>query len=215
MNKPKIKKIKQTVFPKDMVKVANERLRKLEVVNRLAMSSEAYKSVERFATDPNSKSNKFYREVTNKDGSPGIRFMTPGQYKQLTEYEKRQFNEVVENFINSRTSYKTGIEVVRKENYDKFMENHPYLSWTYDEYSEFFSAYDQAQKDKEDLVAYGVLTQIFNARTDFSENLTAEKIEELLTYNSNEIRYSNKPTRGTLTNNKYMRGSKNTKRKRK
>lgn len=214
MNKPKIKKIKQTIFPKDAVKTANERLRKLETVNRLAMSSEAYQSIERFATDANSKSSKFYREVKNKDGSPGIRFIKPGQYNKLTEYEKRQFNDVVESFLEDKTTTKLGIEKVHRDQYNKFMKHHKELNWTYDEYMDFWGAYSQAQADKQDVIAYGVLTQIFNARTEFSQDLSADKIMKLLNYNSNEIRYSNKPTRGTLTNNKYMRGSSNTKRRR-
>lgn len=208
-NKPKIKKITQHLFPKSAVKTANERLRKLETVNRLATSSEAYKSIEKYANDPNSLSHKFYREVTNKDGSPGIRFLTPSEYKKLTEYEKRQFDETVQSFLENKTTTKLGIEKVRRDNYDHFMENHPELSWTQDEYEGFFSTYGQMKKDREDVVAYGILTQILNARTEFSNDLTEDKIQTLVHYNASDIRYGNRPSRGTLTNNRYLRGTDN------
>lgn len=205
-NNPKTKNIQQHLFPKSAVKTANERLRKLETVNRMAASSTAYKSIDRFANDPNSLSSKFYREVVNKDGSPGIRFITPSEYRKLTEYEKRRFDETVEQFLENKTTTKLGIEKVRKDNYDAFMKNHPDLSWNQDEYERFFSAYDQAKQDKEDVVIYGVLTQILTASTPFSEGLDDNKIQELIHYNSNEIRYNNRPSRGTFTNNKNLRG---------
>lgn len=200
------KKIQQHLFPKSAVKTANERLRKLETVNRLAMSSEAYKSIERYANEPNSMSSKFYRFVTNKDGSPGIRFITPGEYRNLTAYEKRRFEETVQQFLNNQTTTKLGVEKVRRDNYNSFMDNHPDLHWTFDEYNEFWKTYSQAQSDRGDVIAYGLLTQIFNSTTDYSKNLSENKIEELVHYNASDIRYNSRPSRGTLTNNTNLRG---------
>jgi len=194
---------KVTKFPYMEVKRANERLRKLETVNRMAQSSEAYKSIERFATDPNSSSYKFYREKQNKDGSPGIRFMTGDEYYKLTRYEQMRFDEIVKNFLESPTSYKTGIEVVRKKNYDKFMKNHPDLHWSQEEYENFWKNYSQAQKDKEDVIAYSMLTQVFNAVTPYSNNLTDNKIQTLVHYNNKELRYSEAPSKTTLKTRKF------------
>lgn len=205
-NKPKIKKITQHLFPKSAVKTANERLRKLETIHHLTLSSEAYQSIERFANNPNALSSKFYRFVENKDGTPGIRFITPGEYKNLTTYEQKRFNETVNSFLENNTTTKLGIEKVHHDAYDTFMENHPNLRWTYDEYMDFFDTYSKAQKDKADVIAYGLMTEIFNAPTNYSDNLTDSKIQELINYNSNEIRYSNQPSRGTFTNNKMLRG---------
>lgn len=190
-------------FPRADVKRANERLRKLETVNRMAQSSEAYKSIERFATDPNSYSSKFYREVTNKDGSPGIRFITPSEYNKLSRYDQMKFDDIVKNFLENKTTTKLGIEKVRKDNYDKFMKNHPDLNWSQEEYENFWSSYSQAQQDKEDVIGYSMLTQIFNAATQFSNGLTDSKIDELVHYNNKELRYSEAPSKTTLKSRRF------------
>lgn len=194
---------KVTKFPYSLVKTANERLRKLETVNRMAQSSEAYKSIERFANDPNAYSSKFYREVKNKDGSPGIRFITPGEYNQLSRYDQMKFDEIVNNFLENRTTTKLGIEKVRKDNYDSFMKNHPNLHWSQEEYENFWRNYSQAQKDKEDVIAYTMLTQVFNAVTPYSNGLTDNKISELVHYNNKELRYSEAPSKTTLKTRKF------------
>ena len=198
---PRPKKV--NTFPRSLVKTANERLRKLETVNHMAQSSEAYKSIERFANDPNSYSSKFYREVKNKDGSPGIRFITPGEYNKLSRYDQMKFDEIVNNFLENKTTTKLGIEKVRKDNYDSFMRNHPDLNWSQDEYDEFWRNYSQAQKDKEDVIAYTMLTQVFNAVTPFSNGLTDDKIQTLVHYNNKELRYSEAPSKTTLKNRKF------------
>lgn len=194
---------KVNTFPRSLVKTANERLRKLETVNRMAQSSEAYKSIERFANDPNSYSSKFYREVKNKDGSPGVRFITPGEYNKLSRYDQMKFDEIVRNFLENNTTTKLGIEMVRKGNYDSFMRNHPDLHWSQEEYENFWQNYSQAQKDKEDVISYTMLTQVFNAVTPFSTGLTDNKISELINYNSKELRYSEAPSKTKLKTRKF------------
>lgn len=194
---------KVTKFPYMEVKRANERLRKLETVNHMAQSSEAYKSIERFANDPNSYSSKFYREVKNKDGSPGIRFIKPGEYNKLSRYDQMKFDEIVNNFLENKTTTKLGIEKVRKDNYDSFMKNHPDLHWSQDEYENFWRNYSQAQKDKEDVIAYTMLTQVFNAVTPFSNGLTDDKLQTLVHYNNKELRYSEAPSKTTLKTRKF------------
>jgi len=194
---------KTNKFPRSQVKTANERLRKLETVNRMAQSSEAYKSIERFALDPNAYSSKFYRQVTNKDGSPGIRFITPSEYNKLSRYDQMKFDEIVRNFLENKTTTKLGIEKVRKDNYDSFMKNHPDLHWSQEEYENFWQNYSQAQKDKEDVIAYTMLTQIFNAVTPFSNGLTDNKISEIINYNNKELRYSEAPSKTTLKSRRF------------
>lgn len=203
-------------FPRAEVKRANERLRKLETVNRMAQSSEAYKSVERLATDPNAYSSKFYRTniidkngvdtgkpLLNKDGTPAIRFITPAQYNKLSRYDQMKFDEIVNNFLENRTTTKLGIEKVRRDNYDSFMKNHPNLHWTQEEYENFWKNYCQAQDDKKDVIAYTMLTQIFNAVTPYSNGLTDNKISELVHYNNKELRYSEAPSKTTLKTRKF------------
>jgi len=194
---------KTNKFPRSQVKTANERLRKLETVNLMAQSSEAYKSIERFALDPNAYSSKFYRQVTNKDGSPGIRFITPSEYNKLSRYDQMKFDEIVRNFLENKTTTKLGIEKVRKDNYDSFMKNHPDLHWSQEEYENFWQNYSQAQKDKEDVIAYTMLTQIFNAVTPFSNGLTDNKISEIINYNNKELRYSEAPSKTTLKSRRF------------
>lgn len=194
---------KVTKFPYMEVKRANERLRKLETVNRMAQSSEAYKSIERFASDPNTNSYKFYREYENRDGSPGIRFIKAEDYYKMSRYDQMRFDEVVNNFLENKTTTKLGIEKVRKDNYDSFMKNHPDLHWTQDEYEDFWKSYSQAQSDKADYIGYSMLTQIFTATTQFSDNLTPDKVDSLVHYNNKELRYSEAPSKTKLKNRRF------------
>lgn len=184
-------------YNRNFVKVANERLRKLEKVSKLSQQSAAYRSIQKYAIEePNSMSAKFY--TVGKDGS--IRFINKTAYNNLSSYEKKRFNEVLNNFLDNATSTKLGVKKAQKDAFDEFMENHPSLDWSYDEYQNFWKKYDQMRTDTSDKNAYDRLTQLFQSPGKFSENLTDDKIREIADYTNDERRYSDRPSRGRQSN---------------
>lgn len=191
---------RKTSYKRDFVKVANERLRKLETVHGLAHQSAAYRMVERFANEPNSPDSKFYRHVINKDGSPGIRFLSASQYNELSDFEQREFDKVLEQFLDNQTTTKLGVKQAQTDAYKKFMENHPNLSWTQEEYEKFFKTYYDYNKDTEEKERYARLTQFLETPDifDAAADLTDDKIEEILNYTNKELRYSEVPAKTKL-----------------
>lgn len=182
------------------VKRANERLRKLETVNKLSGSSSAYQSIAKMALDKNSIDNPFYRFFTNKDGSTGIRFVLPKDYANMSRIQQKRYEDAVDRFLNNQTSTKLGIESAMKKSYDNFMDSHPDLNWTQEEYERFFKEYSQMQEDEEAKNAYDRMTQVFEEPGEFGENLTDEKISRILNYNSSDFRYSDRPVIGEMSN---------------
>lgn len=200
------KKTMMFSYDRNLVKTANERLRKLETVNKLAPSSQAYRTVQKYAIEePNSMSNKFYRIVTNKDGTTGIRFITPKDYKKLSAFEQKKFNEALNSFLNNQTTTKLGIMKARLDAYKNFMDNHPNLNWTQDEYERFWKNYEQLQADEEDKNSYNRLTQFFEEPGEYNEDLTDDKIQQIFNYTSGERRYSDIPIRSNMTNRNNRR----------
>lgn len=186
-------------YNKNLVKVANERLRKLEKVSKMSSQSPAYKSIQKIAMSPNSPSNKFYK--LGADGS--VRFINKTEYMKLSPYEQKKYNEALDSFINNMTSYKTGILKAQSKAYEKFMENHPNLDWTQEEYERFWKNYIDSESDNEDKNRYQRMTGFFNnPDPDYASNLTDEKIEEIMAYTNNERRYSNAPVRQLQTNDR-------------
>lgn len=194
---------RQPRMPKSLqskVKRANERLRKLETVNKLSGSSSAYQSIAKIALDKNSIDNPFYRFFTNKDGSTGIRFVLPKDYANMSRIQQKRYEDAVDRFLNNQTSTKLGIESAMKKSYDNFMDSHPDLNWTQEEYERFFKEYSQMVEDEEAKNAYDRMTQVFEEPGEFGEDLTDEKITRILNYNSSDFRYSNRPVVGEMSN---------------
>lgn len=186
-------------YNKNLVKTANERLRKLEKVSKMSSQSPAYKSIQKIAMSPNSPSNKFYK--LGADGS--VRFINKTEYMKLSPYEQKKYNEALASFLNNQTSTKLGIQKSRKDAYDAFMENHPNLDWTQEEYERFWKNYSDSESDNEDKNRYQRMTGFFNnPDPDYASNLTDEKIEEIMSYTNNERRYSNAPVRQLQTNDR-------------
>lgn len=186
-------------YNKNLVKVANERLRKLEKVSKMASQSPAYKTIQKLVMSPNSPSAKFYK--LGADGS--VRFINKTEYSKLTPYEQKKYNEALNAFLNNQTSTKLGIQKARKDAYDAFMENHPNLNWTQEDYERFWKNYSDSEADGEDKNRYQRLTGFFNnPDPDYASNLTDEKIEEIMSYTNNERRYSNAPVRQLQTNDR-------------
>ena len=190
----------KTGYNRSKVKTANERLRKLETVSKLAHQSTAYRSIEKYFNNPNSPDNKFYRAVTNKDGTPGIRFLTPSQYSELSEYEQKEFDKTLENFLNNQTSTKLGVKKAQKDAYEEFMKNHENLNWTQEEYENFWKKYNDYSKDQEEKERYNRLTQVLESPESFdiAEDLTDDKIEEIINYTYRDYRYSEAPAKTKL-----------------
>jgi hypothetical protein len=187
------------------VKRTNERIRKLETVNKMATQSPAYVGIQRSFMDKNALNNPFYRMVTNKDGSIGIRFILPKDYEKLSALQKKRYEEEVNRFLNNRMTTKIGIEEAQRKSYEEFMKNHPELGWNQDEYEDFFKAYSQMQEDEEAKNAYDRMTQILEEPGEYATDLTEEKIVRILNYNTGDIRYSNRPVIGEFTNRNNIR----------
>ena len=134
-------------FPAKLVKAANERLRKLEKVHKgyktgksLAQSSEAYQSIEEYATSYPKSKGKIYKR--NKDGN--VRFLSQTEYDKLSAQDKKYYVERVESFLGSKTSTASGIKEAHKKSYDTFMKNYgdKYPDLSFSQYEEFFESYN-------------------------------------------------------------------------
>ena len=131
------------VYPKDIVKAANERLRKLEKVSGLASSSPIYLAMERYKNEfPNTKG-KIYQD--NAQGS-GVRFIGKKKFDELTDDEKLYFIERVKALMLTESSTARGIRDIQKRSYESFMKSPTgkNTGLTYDEYSRFFKFYNDA-----------------------------------------------------------------------
>lgn len=134
-------------FPAKLVKAANERLRKLEKVHKgyktgksLAQSSEAYQSIEEYATSYPKSKGKIYKR--NKDGN--VRFLSQSEFDKLSAQDKKYYVERVEAFLGSKTSTASGIKKAHKKSYDTFMKNYgdKYPDLSFSQYEEFFESYN-------------------------------------------------------------------------
>ena len=134
-------------FPAKLVKAANERLRKLEKVHKgyktgksLAQSSEAYQSIEEYATSYPKSKGKIYKR--NKDGN--VRFLSQIEFDKLSAQDKKYYVERVEAFLGSKTSTASGIKEAHKKSYDTFMKNYgdKYPDLSFSQYEEFFESYN-------------------------------------------------------------------------
>lgn len=134
-------------FPAKLVKAANERLRKLEKVHKgyktgksLAQSSEAYQSIEEYATSYPKSKGKIYKR--NKDGN--VRFLSQTEYDKLSAQDKKYYVERVEAFLGSKTSTASGIKEAHKKSYNTFMKNYgdKYPDLSFSQYEEFFESYN-------------------------------------------------------------------------
>ena len=134
-------------FPAKLVKAANERLRKLEKVHKgyktgksLAQSSEAYQSIDEYATSYPKSKGKIYKR--NKDGN--VRFLSQTEFDKLSAQDKKYYVERVEAFLGSKTSTASGIKEAHKKSYDTFMKNYgdKYPDLSFSQYEEFFESYN-------------------------------------------------------------------------
>lgn len=154
----------------NMVRVANERLRKLErrglykgYNKPLSVSSVEYQAMKTMATElPNTKG-AIYRLDRNSDlekySADKLRFITKKEYMELTPRQQEYFDEQLQRFLEAQTTTKLGIEKAVDDAYNKFMENHSNMTgMTREEYTEFWEEYadrfNQIQADSDSHYGY-------------------------------------------------------------
>ena len=174
-------------YPKDIVKAANERLRKLEKVFKwgktgetksLAESSERYQNMLRYRESYPLTKGKIYK--TDNDGR-GLRFISKKGYidkngiyqrgfEDLTDQEKEYYVNELIKFMESASSTKTGIHEAHRKSYETFMKNNGSKvgNLTYDEYLDFFGQYNQkVVADANAHFSYSDLSKaLFNIKID-------------------------------------------------
>ena len=169
-------------FPAKLVKAANERLRKLEKVHKgyksgksLAQSSEAYQSMEEYATSYPKTKGKIY--TRNKDGN--IRFLNKTQFDKLSAQDKKYYLDRINAFLESKSSTASGIREAHKKSYETFMKNYgnKFPDLTLDQYEDFFEVYNYNMvEDHKNHFSY----------EDWSAVLTNINIDEAMTDNQME-----------------------------
>lgn len=180
-------------YSKELVKSANERLRKLEKVYKftdkdtgrvysMADWSNEYRMVKKYATEyPNSYKGKIYRV---SDDGKSIRFISKSEYDKLSAEEKRYFNEVLQNFLNAETSKGSGVSEQIDKAYKTFMQNYgdKYASLSKMDYMELFTVYrDQVTADKANHFDYDSFARIIT-NLDVGALINDRQLEEAIRY---------------------------------
>ncbi len=196
------------------VRVANERLRKLERIglykgykNPLAKSSVEYQAMRTMAIElPNTKGIIYRKDSngqllrnadTSKYQSDKIRFLTKKEYLELTPKQQQYFDEQLDRFLESQTSQKLGIEKAITDAYDKFKKAHSNLSdITLDEYKEFWEQYseryEQMKEDNKNHYGYD------EKRSEFDTSIK-ERLDLFLNNGSmDQLRRSKRSKKGGL-----------------
>ena len=148
-------------YDRALVKAANERLRKIESVYKLADDSNEYKLALKYATEYSKTKGKIYNQDILRD-SHKVRFISESDFMKLSPQEQKYFNEVLSNFMQASTSTKTGIESKYQKSYETFMSHYGenYSDLTIDQYKEFFRTYrDLVNADKRNQFDYTTLVQ--------------------------------------------------------
>ena len=162
----------ETKFPADLLKAANERLRKLEKVSKKAESSEIYQLMSKYATSYSKTKGKIYSQEAIAQGK--VRFLNKSDFNKLSDEDKKYYIERLEAFMNSKSSTLTGIKESHKKSYETFMEmyGNKYPELTQKQYEEFFSTYNaNIVGDSVSHFAYA----------DWSRVLTNIKLDEAMT----------------------------------
>ena len=164
----------ETRFPADLLKAANERLRKLEKVSQKASSSEIYQLMSKYATSYSKTKGKIYSQEAIAQGK--VRFLNKTDFNKLSAEDKKYYLERLEQFMSSKSSTLTGIKESHKKSYETFMQLYgdKYPELTQKQYEEFFSTYNaNVVGDSMDHFSY----------SDWSRVLTNIKIDEAMSDN--------------------------------
>ena len=188
-------------YDRDMVKVANERLRKLESVHEefhifkkavitkkydFSEMSSAYRTIKHYAEEMPEGLGKIYR-IDEETGA--IRFIGKKAYDALSPEEQRYFGRVLKQFIEDPTSRKMGVEQVYMDAYETFKKNNDqYANMTFEEYMDTWKTYqDIVRADEENHITYEQLQVLINNgafNSDSIEKLNAQQVQKTQHYMS-------------------------------
>lgn len=182
-------------YPEKMVRAANERLRKLEKVSKMAESSSMYVNMKRRMYEQPNKGGKFFQPGANK-GS--VRYIGKKKFEKLSEDEQKEYLRQLTHFMQSDMSTASGLKRIRKKlheankdneearrkSYEAFMQrqeikdNFPGL--TFEQYTALFHAYQYYTDVKGEHFNYNDLTlAIHNLVLD---KIEPHKIEEAMSF---------------------------------
>ena len=172
-------------YPYKLVHAANERLRKLEKVSKMAESSSLYQNMKRQMYELPNKGGKFFQPGKEKGT---VRFIGKKKFEKLSEEEQKAYLKRLTTFMQSDLSTASGLKKVRKKlheankdneeerrkSYETFrqrpeiQENYPDL--TFEQYTNLFHAYQYYSDVKGQHFNYEDLTL-------FLENVDLDKLE--------------------------------------
>ena len=172
----------ELAFPKAILKAANERLRKLEKVSKLAKSSEIYQMMMKYAVSYPKGKGKIYDPKAIAKGQ--VRFLNKTEFEKLSATEKEYYLERIRKFMDSQSSTASGIKDAHKRAYESFMKDYgdKYPNLSFEQYSEFFENYNaNVVGDSESHFSYEdwakVLTHI-----NIDEAMTDNQMEKVMEY---------------------------------
>lgn len=193
---PNVKQSSGSVeYPEKMVRAANERLRKLEKVSKMAESSSMYVNMKRRMYEQPNKGGKFFQPGANK-GS--LRFIGKKKFEKMSEDEQKEYLRQLTHFMQSDMSTASGLKRIRKKlseankdneearrkSYEAFIkrkevqDNFPGL--TFEQYTALFHAYQYYTDVKGEHFSYNDLTlTIHNLALD---KIEPHKIEEAMSF---------------------------------
>lgn len=172
-------------YPEKMVRAANERLRKLEVVSKQAESSSLYQRMKGEMYERPNKGGKFFQPGANKNS---LRFIGKRKFQQLTEEEQIAYLKRLTSFMQSDLTTAGGLKKVRKKLSEANKENEEarkksfetfrnrpeikdkYPGLTFDKYTALMEAYQNMRNVKGEHFNYEDFTL-------FLENVDLDKLE--------------------------------------
>ena len=190
-----------TAYRANLVKTANERLRKMEKIHafdadkypslrnlKFTDLSRAYRDIRKYATEQPNGKGKIYRETS--DG--GFRFIGKKEYEKLSQAEKRYFDDILNQFLENQTSMKVGVIDAYKKSYDTFIKKYEqYADWSFEDYMNTWKTYsEQVAPDRRDKFQYDQLTMLITTGNFNVEFLTHNQAMMATKYNVAE---SNNP----------------------
>ena len=175
--------VKTMPFHKSLVKSANERFRKLESVYNLTDMSNEYNLAKKYASEQSKTKGKIYNQKLLKEKGI-VRLVGEKEYNKLSPKDKKYYNEVLQNILNSATSLPGGIEEKRQKSYNTFMQNYgdKYPDLSRSQYEQLFRTYrDLVNADKKAQFDYNTLVQTLEF-VDIGEALRQDQLEKAMTY---------------------------------
>jgi hypothetical protein len=172
----------EKALPRELLKAANERLRKLEKVSGLSKSSEMYQLMSKYAESYPKTKGKIYDQEALEQGK--LRFINKTKFDKLSADEKEYYIERLKRFMESTTTTKLGIKAAHKQSYDTFMKRYgkKFPNLTQEQYEEFFKAYNyNVVGDSEDHFEYSEWSKVLdNIKID--EVMTDREMETVMQY---------------------------------